>query len=169
MNEISQSVQSITREDVVAVISVLAFVLSLSSWAHAFITQRRKLSFRITEAKSNNEVSIIYILIENRSRLPVSVTRISLVTERGCVDCVLIPELVLESKRTRGGQLIDKHNYFSMEMPISISSLGAASGFLLFRGEGCMIPKSSTSVTLKVCTNRGRAFQMTIPLPQDDR
>ncbi|MCO7137682.1 hypothetical protein NIF40_09110 [[Clostridium] leptum] len=157
----------ILKENLVAIISGLAFILSLSSWIYTFITQRKKLSIRLVEAKSKNEMTILQVLIENRSRLPISITRIQLVINEESIDCVTTPEIVLETKTSQGKEVISRRDYYSMDMPINIGSLGAVGGYLLFRGPQCMLPNDATSVILVVCANRGRPFQTTLPLPQD--
>ena len=49
-------------------------------------------------------------------------------------------------------------------MPIALDALGAFNGTILFEGLPTLPEKSEKTVNLRVSTNRGRAFEISVPL-----
>lgn len=155
----------LTKDSVTFWIAVAGFAMSLSSWIYNFLTQRRNISFHITECKSKDGITIFFLHIENKSRLPIAVTRISLLVNALCIECEPFPTWISEDKRESKGKVLSYQAHYSMQMPVSLSSLGAVSGYVLFQGGQCTLPNDATHVTFLVGANRGRSTQMTVALP----
>lgn len=78
------------------------------------------------------EITLCFVYIENKSRLPIAITRIVLLSGENEVDCVPFPTWVLDDTRRSGKEIISRKSYYSMQMPIAISALGAVSGYVFF-------------------------------------
>ena len=145
-------------------IAVAGFLMSLATWIHTFLSQRKNIRIRITECKSDDEITLCFVHIENKSRLPIAITRIVLLSEQNEVDCVPFPTWGLDDTRRSGKEIISRKSYYSMQMPIAISALGAVSGYVLFQSDQRMIPDDAKLLNLKVYTNRGLTKIWSIPL-----
>lgn len=149
-------------------IAVAGFLMSLATWVHTFLSQRRNVGIRITEFRADEKIALFFIHIENKSRLPIAITRIVLISNQEKVDCEPFPTWVLDSTHKIGKEIISQRSYYSMQMPIAISSLGAVSGYVLFQADQCMIPDDAKLANLQVYTNRGRSKILSIPLPSEN-
>jgi hypothetical protein len=157
------------KENITFWIAAAGFVMSASSWVYTFIAQKKSLSFRITEASCCNDTTVLFLQIENNSRLPISITRIVLNCNSKLMDCVSPPVIVREDTRKCGSELIERKTYYSMQIPIPIDSLGAVSGYVAFQGDQCNLEADSKSVNLVIYTNRGKAMKTTLEIPQAPR
>ena len=84
-------------------IAVAGFLMSLATWVKDFITQRKHIEGKVLDIKSYKNVTYMDLLIENRSRLPISITDISLALGGIAYHCAPLPVLVLEHTRSRKG------------------------------------------------------------------
>ena len=131
-------------------IAVAGFLMSLATWILTFLSQRKNIGIRITECKSDDEITLCFVHIENKSRLPIAITRIVLLSGENEVDCVPFPTWVLDDTRRSGKEIISRKSYYSMQMPIAISALGAVSGYVLFQSDQRMLPDDAKLLNLKV-------------------
>ena len=142
-------------------IAVAGFLMSLATWILTFLSQRKNIGIRITECKSDDEITLCFV---HKSRLPIAITRIVLLSGENEVDCVPFPTWVLDDTRRSGKEIISRKSYYSMQMPIAISALGAVSGYVLFQSDQRMLPDDAKLLNLKVYTNRGLTKIWSIPL-----
>ena len=68
------------------VIAVASLFLSILIWIKDLVSQRRKLLGRILVIESYADCIFFDLLLENRSRLPIAITQIDLLTEN--IICV---------------------------------------------------------------------------------
>ena len=156
-------------EIVTFIIAIVGFLLSLTSWIKDFVTQRVRLDVRITKANANAASPGIFcfLAIANRSRLPISITNIEVSQPEGRTSCVPVPKQVLEHTRREGNKVVGWHAEYSTAMPVQIQSLGGATVLAQFEHLPEKIPTEAMSLTLVICTNRGKPRKMTLPLPKD--
>lgn len=62
------------------------------------------------------------------------------------------------------GEIVSKETVYSSPLPITLNALGAFNGTILFEGLPTLPEKSEEAVNLRVSTNRGKAFETSIPL-----
>lgn len=151
---------------VTLVIAVLGVVLSVANFVVSWLSQRRRLRIRVEHALFSESTLVLFVQFENQSRLPVAITRIRLKHEGAFVDCEAIPKVVLEKSRSDGGVVYERKIFYSEQIPVSISSLGAASGFVLFENLQKPFPPFATHATLLIATNRGAEFETSLSLRQ---
>lgn len=156
-------------DNATGLIAIISFVMTSATWIHTILINRQNLSFRIHEAQSRNGVSFFFMQIENHSKLPVAITRFQLVTDKNEFDCVAIPHFIYQYTRRSGKEITSQKTFYSLQMPIELSALGAVSGYILFDNPQAVLPADSTDATFLVCTNRGRKEKILLPLPEDFR
>lgn len=154
-------------DNVTGLIAIVSLIMTSATWIHTILLNRQNLSFRIHEAQSQNGVSFFFVQIENYSKLPVAITRFQLVTAESEFDCVAIPHFVYQYTRRSGKEITSQKTFYSLQMPIELSPLGAVSGYILFDNPQAVLPAGSTDATFLICTNRGRKEKILLPLPED--
>ena len=146
-------------------ISISAFVMSLLSWVHVWVYQRRKLSIRIVNYLPLRNEHNFFLSFENESRLPVLVTRIWLLSDCGKrLECLVTPSTIFEITRTKGEKEMSRESIKNLQMPLAISGLGGLSGWITFVDPHKTLVPLSTVANFQVHTNRGGPFRMTLPL-----
>lgn len=146
-------------------IAVAGFMMSLASWVHTFITQRKKLAFKIQFFRNKEKLAYMYLMIENRSRLPISITGIFLMLGGNKTPCAQIPKVVTSTKR-KTASTTDVTYQCSTAIPIQLSSLESASCIVLFEDIPVDVPPFATHLTFQISTNRGRRVKKKLELPR---
>lgn len=145
-------------------LTIAAFTMSLVTWVLAFKNQRRKLSIDLVAADPLH--GVYYFSFENRSRLPVAITRIAIITADGLADSKAIPEIVFISTRRNGNSVTDQAIQKSFLLPVNLDPLGATAGYVCFREDRHILEADAKSVTFLIGTNRGKAIQKIFSLPR---
>jgi hypothetical protein len=151
------------RDIVLFVVSGLAFIMSLSSWVHTWTTQRRNLEISIIKYYKVSEYHYFMLSLENRSRLPITISRFKAMFGGEAVQCSLTPIIVKETTRTYGNSAVERTNLFSAQFPLAIGSLGGISEIIVFQNSQEEPEDSPTHWIFQVYTNRGRSFQVKLP------
>jgi hypothetical protein len=151
---------------VTLIISGLAFIMSLSSWIHILVTQRRKIRISFLDYSGIEDTHTFYVSFENLSRLPVSISRIFMLADDKPFECTRVPIKVLTLTHKSSNNIVGQKNFYSLDIPISIPSLGAVSGYVAFEHCPKKIPDPPTVLTFLVHANRGRPFELSIPLDE---
>ena len=152
------------REDITFWIAVAGFFISVWSIARQLWRERKNLSVKIEiqnelncfPRENTNSILCIFILFENHSMNPISITKVELYTPNQTVIAQLNPHFIGHLFR----RLCDTETPFyerfieSAKFPIELSALGAAEEFLYFG------PTEDTSWKqidkLIIYTNRGK-------------
>lgn len=154
-----------TRQNITFAIAVMGFLLSLASWVKDYFSQRKKFRCEILGIKSYADVTFINLMITNHSRVPIAITRISLLVDGKTYVCSSLPVLVAEHNRSKGGVIYDSRMEYSTPLPIQLMGLGAVKALVLFEDMQQLPPDDATELTLSICTNRGNPVEMKLPLP----
>ena len=72
-----------------------------------------------------------------------------------------------EHTRKKGHDVIERITKRSVQLPIQISGLGANESIILFENLKESLSSDATNLTIRVSTNRGRPFEMILPLLED--
>ncbi len=153
-----------SRDNITLALAILGSIGTMISAIGAVVRNRKHIEVTLLGYNFTPELYTCYILIENKSRLPISINKIVLVHESNTYLCTLIPKMAIEITRTLGNETIRKREYDSESFPINIPGMTSHSGFVLFESAEPLPTIDSTSVTFQVHTNRGRAAQIELSL-----
>lgn len=154
---------------ITAIIAALGFLLSLVTAIRQFILDRKAIHIRIVGYRYAPEMVKFVMVFENRSRLPISVTRIALISDAGKeqeIDCEYLCVLVGVDRWTdqNSQEVVRRYN---LPVPISLAGLQGCSGFVLFDSPSHGLTAESKSATFLIHTSRGNQRRMTLELPPD--
>lgn len=154
------------------ILGVAGFIISVINLIYFFAIRRKKLNIRfgaigVSDYFNSNEVLKIQYFFENKSQLPISITRIQILIGNKLIDCERIPVVIEEVTRKRGNEIYDRDILKSKSIPININPLAAESGYFAFSIPQGTLSKSETALTFRICTNRGKAIQKTFVLHED--
>lgn len=158
-------ITNISTNQITFWIAVAGFVMSLATWIKDLLTQRKRLATHVLHLKVVKDELHMYLLIENRSRLPISVTRLELIQGNVRTACTALPSLMFRRYMSSGGTGTDERRDYSTPLPYSLSSLGAMTVLVRFEDLKQTPPLDATHLTLAVSTNRGRKVRMKLELP----
>ena len=148
------------------IISFLALIGGLSSWLYIWYMNRVNFSLSIYAKHISSKGILLYLCFANESRLPISLTKISLLHDNDYIYCKPIPELVFQLTSMTGDTVTNKEKHYSLQIPINLDSLSASSGYLYFPLKQGIVLQNASALTFEVRTNRGETKQMTLELPQ---
>lgn len=155
-----------SNQTLAVIISLLALILSASMWVYTLVTHRKNVSIKIEWYIHHDSCPQFYVLFENRSRLPISFTRVALKAPGGeIIDCVPVPERIFTRTRCVNGEIVDRRSFYSLPMPISVDSLGAVGGFVYFVSDQQLFQNPPKIVTFLICTNRGKIGELQCRCP----
>lgn len=152
---------------------ILGFIISLINLAYFFVIRNMKLNVRfgvirvkIKQNHNSNELDV-YFSFENKSQLPISVTRVQVIVDDRPYDCIRMPVKIEQMSYSQNNEVYDRDTLKSTTVPINLAPLAAESGFLAY-----LIPKGTLSghekaLTFRICTNRGNIVQKTFELHED--
>ena len=152
-------------DDVTTAIAIISLMLTLAGIIWRLATERRCLRVRVVEYFYSEDGVYFVMLFENRSKLPISITQISLCTNVE-TDCVFL-KTHIGSRRKKpfsDGNAV-QIDYYTLPMPIPIQGLGAAGGYVLFDGPEHGLKRSAKSASFLIRTSRGRPYKMKLELP----
>ena len=155
---------SSNREFILFLISGAAFIMSLSTWIFALIHNRRKIRVVINEYFQYPTYTILHMTFENLSRLPISISRVSMPLGGTEYNCRVRAKMVFRIKHSKGGVETGEDVTNNLSMPIAISALGAISGFICFEHPEQASIELSTPSIFRFYTNRGRVIETSLPL-----
>ena len=155
-----------TRENITLVIALIGCLGTITTGLNSYLSNRQNLTFRVLgHLVPEGRSIILYMMFENKSHLPISITSISVFGNGILYSCQEIPIKVYETTtRKNRTEILSHHEYFSMQIPISLPSLGGTSGYVYFEAPQEIFQPDTTHLTFRVTTNRNRAIEMRLPL-----
>lgn len=145
--------------DASLLISAVSLALSASVWVKTFWVERRRLRLSIRLLQTKGDTAYMFLMIENKSRLPVAISQITLLQRCGHgylrTACRPFPKEVISRKKTVKGVITDLPPLYSDQLPISLSGLSSKCCIVLFEDIPKAILPLSTHLTLEILTNRG--------------
>lgn len=133
-NNSSDYINQISAYDKITLfIAIIGCLLSLYNFIKDIAMNRSRLSISFKKAtllKPYNGNPIVFrMMIENCSRLPISISRMFLSCEDAFIEFEWVPENIFHAETLQSGKIINSNTYSSVSFPINIPGLGAAGGF----------------------------------------
>lgn len=138
--------------NIAIVISVISLVLSLYNFFHSIYVERKKLTINLfCYEKIKFTDHLVYTfktIIENNSRLPVSITNISLDN----TNCEYSYDYIFKKSQRHGNIVVNEDKFYGIQLPVNLSALMSISCLIRFN----MLDEIDfDNFTLKINTNRG--------------
>ena len=149
------------------IIAIVGFLISIYNLTISVMTQRKNFDIRIYGIKSYKDVTFLNIGVENKSRLAIAITQITLLYGDERIPCTAVPTLVCTNTLREGNSVISVKQTFSSPLPLTVSGMTAQSALVLFENMKELPADEATFLTVEVCTNRGRPVRMKLELPVD--
>lgn len=156
----------LTRENITLFLSIFGSIGALSSWIYTVMKNRKNLNIEIIGQRFSDDSCslLVYAMFENKSRLPISITGLSVQLNSIWYPCERIPITTLTETTRCGKEILSHHEYRSMPLPIFITGLGGTSGYLYFEFPESSLPVDATTLSFLVLTNRGKAIEKKLSL-----
>ncbi len=157
---------------IVDIIGIVGFLISLINVIYCIICNRKKLVFNfgnygVESHIKNQKLFIIYYRVDNLSQKPISITRIQLSINDSLFESEPRPHKAEEQFWSKGDRVYHEIITDTKVLPINLDSLASESGYIAFAIPQDISLTPEKSLTFRICTNRGRAFQKTF-LPHED-
>ncbi len=147
----------------------MSFVLGLIGSAGtvwAIIQNRTKFDIRIAEYSYKENKIVAYLIIQNKSRLPISIGKICVKIDNSYYPCVETPTRIRWDTYRSGKTITGQANYYNLDIPISLLGLMGTSGYILFELPPEIDILDPTTLTLQISPNRGSAVEKKCQIPQ---
>lgn len=155
----------ITQENVTFALSIFGSIGTIVTLVHAFMTNRKSLHVAIVgHIFGDTKTLILYMAFTNKSRLPISITDVSIKINGICYPCTQPPIVAYEETEKINGIVTSHHEYITISMPINLSALGGSSGYVCFDFPPNIFPRNSTELTFLISSNRGKIIEKTLSL-----
>lgn len=151
--------QLLSRENITLALALFGTVGTLINALINFFHQRLKLRFELTNLSVIARTFHIYAIFTNFSRLPVSISSISVKIKDRWFPCSFIPVKMSERTRTVNSQVLPPIETYSTPMPIEIGSLGSFGGFFVFDNFPKDLQLPAIPDSFLIATNRGNIIQ----------
>lgn len=153
------------RENITLALSIFGSLGTLFTIFYNIAVNRKKLNVRIVGYRySDKESLLLYIAFENKSRLPISVTGINVMINGVWYSCVE-PSITVLNETFRTGKIVTSHHeYKSLALPLSLPSLGGASGYVYFEFPEAIFQTDATRLKFLINSNRGVVTEKTLSL-----
>lgn len=151
---------------------ILALIGSLGtaySVVMTFFWHRVSIECTVAEYCPTKAALVLYVSFVNHSRLPVSITDISVWNNCILYSCVHTPEVVKTVSRSLNGSQTFQQPIFSSPLPINIPSLSGTSGYVYFLFPQENFEADSTSLTVELSTNRHLTLRKRLSLEKSSR
>lgn len=159
MNEI---IKYFTRDNITLALAILGSILSTFNFVKNLITNRKRLSVNFDRATillcRTNHPILFRMIIENKSRLPICVSRMFLECNGKKFEFEWVPEYVHHAAEKQGKQILTHNEHLSTGFPSIAQGLGAIGGFFFLYTDkdytGDDLVKHPVQLILN--TNRGK-------------
>ena len=140
-----------------AILSVLAFIISIINLIYLIFTNKKRISFKIenyTSSKVNNKNFYMFNMeFMNKSRLSISINDLIFIDGENSYSIIKSPRLLAEKSTTRNREVIRHQEVHSTKFPINITGLTSEQKFIVMYG-----PEKFENEMIKIIimTNRGK-------------
>ena len=159
--------KSLTLENLVDIAGILGFIMSLTAWIYTLHSNRVNLKVSIYDIKSFEETTFLNMLFVNNSKLPISITNISVIINDRTIKCTTASKIIYENVRKSGKEILGVDIQRSASLPIQIQALNAVREFILFENLQELPKSSATHLTFLISTNRGKLIEKSLQLPAE--
>lgn len=150
-----------TRNNITLFLSIFGSVGTLASWLFTLAKNRKNLNIQIVGRRFSDDANslLLYAMFENKSRLPILITGISVQLDSIWYSCEKIPLTTFTETTKCKGEILSHHEYQSLPLPIFITSLGGTSGYVYFAFPESSLPPDATHLNFLISTNRGKPIE----------
>lgn len=121
-----------------AILSVLAFTISIINLIYLIFTNKKRISFKIenyTSSKVNNKNFYMFNMeFMNKSRLSISINDLIFIDGENSYSIIKSPRLLAEKSTTRNKEVIRHQEVHSTKFPINITGLTSEQKFIVMYG-----------------------------------
>lgn len=159
MENINDIIELVTKENITLALSIFGAVGTLITFVSGYIQNWKNLRIIISNATYNQNLYMLLLSVtfENRSRLPIAVTTLSLFSKQNEILPFKYPKCVEQYAHRQGSEVVDRKFLYNLNFPVDIQQLSAASGYVLFEISPEDFERFSTHLTLQVRSTRGSA------------
>lgn len=155
----------LTRENITLALSIFGSIGTLCITIHRIIFNRKNVNTRIVGHNfANGNSLLLYISFENKSRLPISITYISVLINETWYSCVAYPVIALEETNRVGGKIISHYEYKTLSFPVNLSALGGTSGYVFFEFPEAFFQTEPTHMNFSISSTRGIVLKKKLSL-----
>ena len=120
-----------TRDNITLILAIFGSLGTLISWIFSYISNRRNLDIHVVGYRQDTpHALLLYVSFINNSRLPISISDISIKINGIISSCQKIPITALEEEISRKGNAISHYDHKTIGFPISIPGLNGTSGYV---------------------------------------
>ena len=152
------------KDTITTILAIFGAIGSLYTFISTFIVNRPHVDIEIEESVPAKDSLILYISLCNKSRLPISITDITIWNNGIQYSCCHVPEIVSFFNRKLNNKEIYNEAIKTLPFPITLSSLAGTSGYLYFVFPLQNFETSPKSLTFEVSTNRFHKLEKTFEL-----
>lgn len=162
---IEKMIALISRDNITLALSIFGSLGTLFTLFHNFFINRKNVNVRIVGYRFGDDKSLlIYVALENISRLPVSITGFAVNIDSTWYPCAEPSVTAFEETFRTGGVVTSHHEYKTLSLPIYIASLGGTSGYIFFEMPEATFQTDTTSLKFLINSNRGLIMKRTLSL-----
>lgn len=166
------------------VASIIALIISITDFIYLYYTKKKRITVYFGKTVISKytisipdldgiekEMSIFKIRfrIDNRSQLPISITKIGILIDGIRYDSETRPYLTEIQQYKTGNKTEDKVVLHTEVLPIYLDSLASRSGYLAFLIPPNTLSGHETALNFQICTTRGKAIESTLTLHVEHR
>lgn len=155
----------LTRDNVTLALSIFGSLGTLITLITNFLVYRKNLKIHISDAFYLSDRKLLYIkvLFENRSRLPISITKISLSINKEIFTPTKLTHCVHDYKNKDGEEIVDRIFTYNSQLPKMISALGAECGYIIFDIPEEVMQNLSTPLSYSIYSTRPGVQRIELP------
>lgn len=155
----------ITKENITFILATIGSLGTLYTLISKIFLNRVRIELSIIECISTKKSVVLYMMLTNKSHLPISITNVKLWNYSTIYECIKSPHIIRVDTRTSKKAIVYKEATYNIPFPINLPSLSGTSGYLYFQIPQGNFQCDSRSLTVEVNTNRNQKFQTTLSLP----
>lgn len=153
-----------THNNITFLLAVLGSIGTLTSAIRILIQNHKRIKVTILAYHNDCNLHIFYLLLENKSNLPISINQIFLISDDCRCRCVLLPKVKFKVNLSRNNVIAHSTEYCSESFPVNLASISSRASFVLFEPHESLQIDPSKAVTFEVHTNRGRVTKTELSL-----
>ena len=140
-----------------AILSVLAFIISMINLIYLIFTNKKKIAFKIENYTSTDVDSKNFYMFNmefvNKSRLSISINDLIFVDRTDTYSIIKFPKLLAEKSSTRNKEVARHQEVHSTKFPINITGLTSEQKFIVMYGPEKF---ENEEIEIILLTNRGK-------------
>lgn len=167
MEILSQVFFELSKGNLSVWIASISFVMSLVTWIRTFIVEHKNIKIKVQFFRVKEHTAYMFLLVENKSRLPIAISDIVLRQGKERIHCRPFPTEIITRTLKVNGKVVEKPPKCSDSIPVQLNGLSSKSCIVLFEDIPEEILPTSTRLNFEVSTNRGMRVKRKLQLPEE--